>query len=203
VFEQGFFIWGQWLSYLELAAMISGVLGVWLTMKQNVLCFPVGMINVGLYAFLFFTPGIRLYADALLQCIYFFLLIYGWYKWSGGNTHKELAIPSSMSKPEWKNVILIAIPSALVLGTFLQAFTNADLAWADSSLTVLSLIAQWMIAKKKIENWMLWILADICYIPLYIYKDLPLTAFLYFLFLMLAIKGLKEWKQSILQSKHA
>ena len=195
--EQGFFFWGQWLSYLELAAMISGVLGVWLTMKQNVWCFPVGMVNVALYALLFFTPGIRLYADALLQCIYFILLIYGWYKWSGGSTHKEVLIPCYMSKAEWKKVILLAIPGTILLGTFLHSFTNADLAWIDSSLAVISLLAQWMIAKKKIENWMLWIIVDIFYIPLYIYKGLPLTAVLYFLFLILAIKGLQEWKRGV------
>ena len=74
-------IWGQVTSWLEIAAMLTGIAGVWLTARQNILCFPIGIINVVLYAWLFFSPGIQLYADALLQCIYVFLLIYGWMQW--------------------------------------------------------------------------------------------------------------------------
>lgn len=195
--EQGFYFWGQWISFLELTAMLSGVAGVWLTMKQNVWCFPVGMLNVSLYAILFFTPGIRLYADALLQCAYLGLLIYGWYMWSGKKTEKKVEAPTYMQKAEWTKAILISLPATIILGAFLSTFTNADLAWIDSPLTVISLLAQWMIAKKKIENWLLWIVANSFYIPLYIYKDLPLTAFLYFLFLLLALKGWREWKQNL------
>jgi nicotinamide mononucleotide transporter len=178
-------------------AMLTGLVGVWLTLKQHIWCFPVGMINVLLYAYLFFTPGIRLYADASLQCTYFFLLAYGWFKWTRNDPEKKNILPSRTLINDWKKILLIALPSVVLLSVFLQHATKADLPWLDSSLTVVSLIAQWMIARKKIENWYLWILVDIFYIPLYIYKGLPLTAILYFLFLILAIKGLKEWKRSI------
>lgn len=177
--------------------MITGVVGVWLTLKQNVWCFPVGMLNVLLYAWLFFTPSIRLYADASLQLIYFILLAYGWYIWIKPDSQSKKIAPSKTTLSEWKIISIIILPAIFLLAWFLQTYTDADLPWSDSSLTVISLIAQWMVAKKKIENWLLWILVDVLYIPMYIYKELPLMAFLYLLFLLLAIKGLKEWKRTL------
>lgn len=195
--EQGFSFFNQWLSYLELAAISTGVIAVWLTIKQKVWCFPVGMINVALYAYLFFYPSIRLYADASLQITYFVLLIFGWYNWSKHGKAGNKVIPGKTARTEWLALFAIAAISIPTLGYFLDSFTNADLPWADSSLTVLSLIAQWMIAKKKIENWILWIIVDLFYLPMYISKGLPLTAILYFIFLVLAIKGFKEWKKNM------
>ena len=201
--EYGFYFLGQWLSYLELTAMLSGILGVWFTIKQNPLCFPIGMLNVLLYAWLFFTPTIRLYADATLQCSYFLLLAYGWFKWTRSGKADNNLRPSRTSKRHWISIILISIPFILILALFLQKYTNADLAWPDSTLTVISLAAQWMVAKKKMENWILWILVDIFYIPLYIYKGLPLTAFLYFIFLLIAFRGWNEWKKDAIKHSNA
>jgi nicotinamide mononucleotide transporter len=84
------------------------------------------------------------------------------------------------------------------MAVFLQEFTLASYPWLDSALTCSSLIAQWMIAKKYIENWIVWIVADIIYIPLYCVKNLPLTAFLYFIFLLLAFNGYREWKKKLM-----
>ena len=180
--------------------MLTGVAGVWLTLKQNIWCFPVGIINVVLYAWLFFTPSIRLYADATLQCIYFILLAYGWYTWTiSGTDHKKLS-PTKTSNSVWLKLLLVAMPVFLSLALFFDNYTNADLPWLDSALTTISLTAQWMIARKKIENWLLWILVDISYIPMYLYKGLPLTALLYLLFLVIAIKGWKDWKQTLIPS---
>ncbi len=183
--------------------MMSGAAGVWLTLKQNVWCFPVGMTNVALYAWLFFTPSIRLYADAVLQCIYFALLIYGWYVWTKPTGPKKKILPSVCSGKEWRVIIGVTVIVAISSGWFLQSFTNAALPWMDACLTAISLAAQWMVAKKKIENWILWILADFFYIPLYLIKELPLTAFLYLLFLILAFKGWREWKNDLHQPTHA
>jgi len=201
--EYGFYFFDQWLSYLELIAMLTGVTGVWLTLQQNSWCFPVGIVNVLLYAWLFFTPSIRLYADATLQCIYFILLAYGWYTWTiSGAEHKRI-IPTNTSSSVWLKLFFVAMPVFLTLALFFEFFTNADLPWLDSALTTISLIAQWMIARKKIENWLLWIVVDIIYIPMYLYKGLPLTALLYILFLAIAIKGWKDWKRTLMPSVHA
>ncbi len=184
---------GQTTTMTEVMGMITGFVGVWLTLKRNIWCFPVGILNVAIYAWLFFTPGIRLYADGMLQCAYIILLIYGWINWEKMKNSRETTIRIT-SYFFWR-VVFLAIPAFIALAFFLQNYTDASLPWLDSGLTIISLVAQWMIAKRFLENWILWILVNIVYIPLYFYKNLPLTALLYFIFLILAIKGFLEWKK--------
>ena len=191
-------IFGQNASWLEILAMLTGIAGVWLTMKENIWCFPVGIINVSLYAWLFLTPGIRLYADALLQCIYILLLFYGWMNWADSNKKKESRDTYSIQPKTALRLSVIVLMSTVVLAIFLQTFTNASFPWLDSALTCISLGAQWMIAKKLIENWIVWIVVDIVYLPLYFVKHLPLTTFLYAIFLLMAIKGYREWKKNLI-----
>ena len=195
-------IFGQITSWLEIFAMLTGLAGVWLTIKENIWCFPVGIVNVTLFAWLFFTPGIQLYADALLQCIYVLLLFYGWLNWAEKNNKKEKLSPVKITIVTAIKVAIVSIIGAVILAFFLQKYTNASYPWLDSILTCSSLAAQWMIAKKKIENWVVWIAVDIIYIPLYIVKHLPLTAFLYFIFLVLAIIGYQDWKKNISYREH-
>jgi nicotinamide mononucleotide transporter len=188
-------LFGQTTSWLEIAAMLTGLAGVWLTMRQNIWCFPIGIVNVVLYAWLFFSPGIRLYADALLQCIYVLLLIYGWIRWKENEKYFERTIPLKIDSKSLSKIFLINIAATILLAGFLQKYTNASYPWLDSALTCLSLSAQWMIAKKYIENWIVWIVVDLAYLPLYLSKNLPLTAILYTLFLLMAFKGYQEWKK--------
>ncbi|MBP6335062.1 MAG: nicotinamide mononucleotide transporter [Bacteroidia bacterium] len=199
----GFDFLNQWVSYLELVAMLSGLIGVWLTLKQNVWCFPVGILNVALYAWIFFTPDIRLYADAILQCIYLLLLIFGWYVWTHSDSNKKFIKPGASSGLHLIRTLAITFIVAILSGWFLNKYTNASLPFLDAALSSVSLAAQWLVAKKKIENWILWIIVDVVYIPVYLSKDLPLTAFLYFLFLLLAIKGWKEWHKNLKAEIHA
>src|SRR5205085_4761705 len=107
------FILGQATTRLEIVAMLTGILGVWLTMKKSIWCFPVGIVNVSLYAWLFFSPGIRLYADSFLQCVYILLLIYGWLNWAGAlsKTHErtfKISLPSS------KKMIVLSLIGTLI-----------------------------------------------------------------------------------------
>lgn len=206
-------VFGQETSWLEIAGMTSGIAGVWLTLKENIWCFPVGIVNVAIYAVLFFSPDIRLYADALLQCIYILLLFYGWNKWLRNKNAKVYSanalkepesssgfVPVHLKKRILIRLLFILIISSASLAFFLYRYTDASYPVTDSLLTCSSLIAQWMIAKKIIENWLLWILADAVYIPMYISKQLPLTALLYFIFLIMAVKGYREWKK---HNRHA
>ncbi len=192
---------GQTTSLLEVIAMLTGLAGVYLTIRQSVWCFPVGIINVGLYAYIFFSPGVQLYADALLQCIYIILLIFGWYKWSTKNINEKATVPSRLIRPDAIRVSVIAFTSTILLALFLSRFTNASYPWTDSALTCASLAAQWMIARKFIENWIVWIVVDILYVPLYLVKQLPLTAFLYGIFLLMAVNGYREWKSALNHAK--
>ena len=191
-------IFGQNASWLEILAMLTGIAGVWLTMKENIWCFPIGIINVSLYAWLFLTPGIRLYADALLQGIYILLLFYGWMNWADNNKNKDSRDTFNIQPKTALRLSFIVLISTVALAIFLQTFTNASYPWLDSALTCASLASQWMIAKKMIENWIVWIVVDIIYLPLYFVKHLPLTTFLYAIFLLMALKGYIEWKKNLI-----
>ena len=191
-------LFGQSTSWLEVIAMLTGIAGVWLTMKESIWCFPIGIINVSLYAWLFISPGIRLYADALLQCIYILLLFYGWMNWADRNKKKEARHTFNIPSKTALKLFFIFLAATIVLAVFLQHYTNASYPWLDSALTCSSLAAQWMIAKKMIENWIVWIVVDIIYLPLYFVKHLPLTTILYAIFLLLAFKGFSEWKKNLI-----
>ncbi|MBK6444107.1 MAG: nicotinamide mononucleotide transporter [Bacteroidetes bacterium] len=195
VFHDPIFLLGQQTSLLEIVAMLTGLAGVWLTVLHSAWCFPLGIVNVILYAILFFSPSVRLYADSLLQCIYVFLLIFGWINWNKKNEEKQVFVPEKMSPDQWKKVLLYFLGGSCFLGYFFEHYTDAALPWLDSALTSASLVAQWMVAKKKIENWIIWIFANSIYVPLFFFKHLPLTAFLYVVFLVMAVSGFVKWKK--------
>ncbi len=188
-------IWGQQLSLIEFFGTLSGLAGVWLTIRKNIWCFPAGLVNVGLYGFLFFRE--RLYADAILQVFYIMLLAYGWLQWKKSSAQNVFHI-TTVEKRNWIPLLLTCLLSTIILGTVLKNATDASLPYLDSLLTSMSLLAQWMVAKKKIENWIVWIVADIMYVGMYLFKGLNITAALYFIFILLAMKGYSEWKKKII-----
>jgi nicotinamide mononucleotide transporter len=181
---------GEQISKLEVIATLFGIVGVWLTVKQNIWCYPSGIINVALYSILFLRS--KLYADASLQIVYVIVLVYGWIQW---NKEQQKKLVTSRTSIQWWMILIAAAAIATVLiGYLFEKYTDASLPFLDSALTVASLIAQWMIAKKKIENWILWIIADVIYVGMYIYKHLYLTSVLYAIFIPLAIVGWRQWK---------
>jgi nicotinamide mononucleotide transporter len=192
-------LFGQPYSMLELIAAVTGIAGVIFTVRRNILCFPAGIVNVLLYLYIFLLPDIRLYADALLQLAFCCLLIYGWIHWKkeGGG---EPIRPGKMSTKEWIPFLALTLTGAIMLGIVLECWTSASLPWLDATLTAFSLGAQWMIARMKRENWWIWICVNTLYIPLYIYKALPVTALLYAVYLLLAVNGLRQWKLLSIQS---
>ena len=189
-------IFGQTTSWLEIVAILTGIVSVYLTVTQSIYCFPSGIVNVLLYAFIFFSPDVRLYSDGILQCIFAILLVYGWIQWS---SKKDVVVnPIKIDVKTALRLLLITIVATIILSYFMSTFTNAVYPVLDASLTCLSLAAQWMIAKKFLENWIVWIFVDIIYIPLYFERKLPLTSVLYLIFLVLAVKGYLEWKKKVL-----
>lgn len=188
-------LFGEQVSLLEFTGTVFGIAGVWLTVKKNRLCFPIGIVNVSLYAWLFFQS--RLYADALLQIVYIILLVYGWVEWTQGkNSDEQLSVTKTSGK---KSIFLffIGLIGTVSIGTFFRYTTDASLPYVDSLTTSMSLIAQWLVAKKKIENWLWWIVADVIYVSMYVYKHLYLTSFLYFIFIVLAVVGWRQWKKDL------
>ena len=183
------------LTPLEGTAVLFGLVSVWLSTRENIWSWPTAIINVGLYALLFFRE--KLYADAGLQVIYLLLSVYGWYEWKfGGENRSELHV--SRLTPRLAVMLgAIGIVGSAALGTFLHRTTDAALPWLDATLSVFSLIAQWMMTRKILENWALWILLDLVYVWMFLFlKHLNFTAFQYGVFLVLAVMGVRDWKRS-------
>ena len=183
------------MSGLEWVAVAFGVVSVWLTVRQNPWCWPLGMINVTLFAVLFWRE--RLYADAGLQLVYVAVCAYGWWAWVRGGPG---AGPLRVSRvPRRPSLLLLAagVLLAAVLGLTLKRATDAALPLWDASTTAFSLVAQWMQARKWLENWILWIVVDVAYVGMYLTKGLHLTAGLYAAFVVLAVLGLREWTRAV------
>lgn len=182
-------------TWLERTAVAFGIAGVFLTVRQKVLAWPVGIVNVLLYTVIFWQA--RLYADMGLQVVYAVLSAYGWWAWlHGGADHGALRV-TRISARTAATLGLLAAAFAASLGTFLARTTDASLPWLDSSLTAASLAAQWMLTRKLLENWLVWIAADIVYVGMFVYKGLQLTAVLYAIFLGLAVMGWLQWRRSL------
>lgn len=175
---------------LEAFGFITGVVNVWLLARQNIWNWPIGLANNLAYLIVFATSG--LYGDAGLQVVYMTLGIYGWWKWLRRSGLEGLAVTRT-TPAIWTYLAPIALASFLFLRWFLGRFTDSTVPMWDGLTTALSLAAIWGQSRKLLESWWIWILADLIYIPLYIYKGLWLTSLLYFVFLLLCIFGLREW----------
>ena len=187
------------MSSVEIAGFVFGVAGVWLTLRENVWCFPVGLINVILSLFLFYQQ--KLYADTLQQFVYIILLSYGWFMWLKGTDDKMKNLPVSLCSNQTLLMCGFAfVISTTFLGVFLSKLTDAIFPWLDSAATSISFVAQWMIAKKKIENWLLWILVNMMYIGIYSSRHLWLYSLLFTVYLALAIIGYLRWKSELKKS---
>jgi nicotinamide mononucleotide transporter len=183
------------MNPLETVAAAFGIISVYLSVRQNIWSWPTAIMNVGLYAFVFYHS--RLYADMGLQVVYIIISIYGWYEWLyGGQGHTELKV-SKTSVRLGGLLMAIGIVSTFVLGTLLHRTTDAALPYLDSATTSTSLVAQWMMTRKLLENWVVWVAVDVVYIGMFIYKSLYVTSFLYLVFLILSVMGYRQWKATL------
>ena len=178
----------------EVLAVVFGIVSVYLSTRENIWSWPTALVNVALYFVVFYEA--KLYADMGLQVVYFALSLYGWYEWLyGGENRTELHV-SRTSRPLGVRLLAIGLVSAVVLGTLLARFTDAALPYVDSATTSTSLVAQWMMTRKIVENWAVWVAVDVVYVGMFIFKHLYLTAGLYAVFLVLAVMGYVQWKRS-------
>lgn len=137
----------------------------------------------------------KLYGDAFLQLYFLLTSIYGWYYWIKRKEDKKTPIVL-LNKLQFAAVLAICIILSAIAGLILDKFTNSDVPYIDGMCTAISFVAQFLMTRKILQNWILWIIVDICFIPLYIFKDLALTAVLYTLYLILATIGYLNWKQT-------
>ena len=183
------------MSPLELFAALVGAVSVYLSVRENVWSWPTAIVNVLLYVVVFFRE--KLYADMGLQVVYAVISAYGWYHWlHGGAGRGELRVSRTPTRERLLLPVLV-VAGAVGLGTLFARATDASLPYLDSSLTATSLAAQWMMTRKYLENWIVWIAVDVVYVPMFIYKRLYPTAALYAVFLVLAAMGWIQWRRSL------
>jgi nicotinamide mononucleotide transporter len=182
-------------SWGEVAGFVTGALCVWLVARQNVWNWPIGILNNLAFLALFMAGG--LYADGWLQVVYMALAVYGWWSWlRGGRSHTTLVVSRTMQQ-QWWALLGAGVATTALLTWILETQTDSTVPLPDAVTTVLSLLATWGQARKKVESWWLWIAADVIYIPLYAYKGLWLTAILYLGFLALCVLGLRNWRADL------
>ena len=182
------------MSALEVAAFLTGVATVFLAARQHIWNWPTGIVNVALYAILFWQ--VRLYADAGLQVVYLVLAVYGWWAWLHGGA-KGAPLTVRRAPPRLLLVTgSIAAAFAAGVGFSLARYTDAAVPMLDSALTAASLAAQFLMTRKYLENWVIWIVADIVYVGLFIARAMYPTALMYAIFTGLAIYAYREWRRS-------
>jgi len=192
---------------LEIAAVLTGIACVWLAARSNIWNFPVAIVNCGLYIEVFREA--RLYSDMGLQLAFIGLAAYGWYAWvrrrravgPAAGPHPEATaetgvLPISRTSARlWAVLVALGLAYALGAGYLLAHHSNAASPYYDSSTTAISLVAQYQLSRRKIENWLLWIGVDVVYVGLYWSRGLALTSLLYVVYLALAAYGYWQWRQ--------
>lgn len=185
----------SWATALEAFCFSTGAVCVWLVVRENIWNFPIGILNVLGFAIVFFHA--KLFADAGLQVVYFFLGCIGWVMWYRGQMKSGTGSTQKQPVGRVGSVELVLLSLLALIGTVTLWLTlhnvGGSASFWDALTTCISLASQWMLNRKQLENWIGWIVADIIYIPLYLYKGLFLTSLLYAVFLAMAIVGLKEW----------
>ncbi len=182
-------------SALEFLAVITGIASVIFSRMENILVYPVGMVSTTIFIFIYLTHG--LYADATVNFYYTVMSIIGWAMWAQKKEgHKLLNITRSTAK-EWRNAIMFFAVCWAILFFVLKRFTDSTVPLADSFTSAAAYTGMWLMNKKKLENWIWWIITNLASIPLNFYKHLEFTSFQYIVFLVLAVMGYLSWRKKI------
>ncbi|MGB8099022.1 MAG: nicotinamide riboside transporter PnuC [Terracidiphilus sp.] len=180
-------------NWKELAGWTTTLLGIWLTTRRNLLCWPITLVADILYLVVFYQA--RLISDALLQVFFVAFTVYGWWNWTQGIKQEGEVRVVPLPIPNAVAAVIMGIAGTFVLATITKRL-HAALPYLDASLACFSLVASWWQARRNIANWWLWIVVDVLYVGEYIYKNLWLTAILYAFLVGLAVIGLWEWQKA-------
>lgn len=183
------------IQFIELISAILGILGVWLNAKPHILGWPIGIISVILAGLVYFDS--RLFAEFGLQIFYSVSGIYGWWKWTSNKEKASSVKISRINNKELAISILGGVFLSLVIGYFLKTKTTADFPWIDSGLASFSLVAQIWLARKYIENWLLWGIINIVSIGLYLTKDLWFFFGYFSILLIMSVWGYYNWGRKL------
>ena len=195
-----YFLFQQYESYsqvdigLEIFAVFFGFLSVWFSKNNNVLVFPTGLINTSIFVYLLFKW--ELLGDMIINAYYFVVSIYGWYYWTRKNSNNDFTPISWVNYNDKKIILVTSILSAIFVSLMYTVFNKWGglVSYIDILTTSIFFAGMWLMARRKIESWIFWIIGDIISTPLYLYKGLTFTSFQYFIFTFIAIAGYYKWK---------
>ncbi len=195
-----YFLFQQYESYshldigLEIFAVFFGFLSVWFSKNNDVLVFPTGLINTSIFVYLLFKW--ELLGDMIINAYYFVVSIYGWYYWTRKNSNNDYTPVSKVNYNDQKIILVISILSAIFVSLMYTVFNKWSglVSYIDILTTSIFFAGMWLMARRKIESWIFWIIGDIISTPLYLYKGLTFTSFQYFIFTFIAIAGYYKWK---------
>jgi len=184
--------WWQQQNWPEVIGVITGLLCVWLAAKNNIWNWPFAIISVSIYIFIFFHS--HLYADMGLQFYFLAINCYGWYFWSKKPQTEKKAPVILITRKEIIIAIIATLVFTFILGSILK-YTPASFPYLDSFCTACSLVAQVLLARKVLENWLIWVFVDVVYVGVYVFKGLHLTAVMYAIYVAMALFGYIDWKK--------
>ena len=196
-------LFDQYSSYaildiaMEISAVLFGFASVWYSKENNILVFPTGLISTSIFVYLLFK--FELLGDMIINGYYFIMSLYGWYIWTRKVDAENVTPISRITKSEQIIVVVIFASTLVLVYEVYQYFDmwTTWVAYVDTLTTALFFVGMWLMAKRKIENWYFWIIADIISVPLYLYKGLTFTSIQYFGFTILAIFGFLAWKKNL------
>ena len=189
--------------YLEICAVFTGIISVWFAKKENILLYPIGTVSVLIWIYLCWIAEI--YSQAVINLFFFVMNIYGWYNWSRKDNSEKNKVQIKFSS--LKENLYYIIVAGLLTWLIYSALSNVEILnfnWKfvliESFITTLNFIAMWLMAWKRVENWVLWIIGDIFCIPLFVFKEYYLSVAQFSIFIIIAFMGYFEWKKKALKN---
>ncbi|WP_299800454.1 nicotinamide riboside transporter PnuC [uncultured Maribacter sp.] len=196
------YLFGQYSDYdtldiiLEIVAVIFGLLSVWFSKQNKILVYPTGLISTSIFVYLLLKWG--LLGDMMINAYYFIMSLYGWYIWTRKVDAEHYTPITRVTKKENIISVIIFISTIIFVFTVYQVFDkwNSWTAYVDTITTAIFFVGMWLMAKRKVENWIYWIIGDLISIPLYFYKGFTFTSIQYLIFTILAFYGYNAWKKN-------
>ncbi len=195
------YLFAQYRNYatidiiLEITGAIFGLLSVWFAKKDNILVFPTGLVSTFIYAYLLWQW--ELLGDSMINAYYFVMSIYGWYHWTR-KKGSQVEFPIAVMNNKEKGIAFVFFSGTIIFVIIVYSYFNKFTTWysyIDTLLTGLFFVGMWLMAKRKIENWIFWIIGDIISIPLYFIKGFTFTSLQFLIFTIVALYGYLEWKK--------
>ena len=202
------FLFSQYSTYsdtfifLEIFAVGMNIISVVYAKQNNILVYPTGLIGTGIFVYILFN--FSLLGDMIINGYFFIMSIYGWYYWSRKKDKVFINNVSRLEKREYIQLIFLAVGSLLFIYFIYVQFDkwNSWTAYVDNMTTAIFFVAMWLMAKRKVESWIFWIIGDLITVPLYFYKGLTISSLQYIIFTVLAILGYISWKKILLKTNH-